>query len=109
RTRNGPARADNEGGDSSRLRELAVLHQPLRDRAVLRIVDQDVRSAVAVEVARTGNGPARTDSEGGDSFRLRELAVLHQPLPNRAVVSIIDQDVRSAVAVEVARTGNGPA
>ena len=47
--------------------------------------------------------PARIRAEGPDTGRLRELAVLRQPLADRAGGSMGEQDIGGAIAVEVAR------
>ena len=79
--------------------ELAVLHLPGHDRAVV-VAPQDVGIAVGVEVAGALDLPAGRRER--DVVVLDVVAVLHLPGHDRAV-AVAPDDVAVAVGVEVAR------
>ena len=74
---------------------------PLGNNAGTDGLEQDVRHAVVVEVARALDLPIRTGVERADTADERRLRAVHFPHGNRAVV-VLPNEIVHAVAVEVA-------
>src|SRR5205814_9409674 len=82
-----------------------TVHDPDRQVASLRLAPDNIRLAVAIDVAKARNLPDERHL-GSDDGPLRDRRTIHEPRRHIACLYLTPEEIGLAVGVEVPHAGN---